>query len=302
MRVYALSIHDQDFLGIRTDNGSDALIDLTRALSFYEVAVCNYTAAPVRYMEELLWDDKFNENYLSEVMSAVEKYGLAGDFTLTGTYKTNPPVMPGKIIALGNNYHAHVKEMNHTVPEEPILFGKWPSGVIGHEDAIVKPAGIGRVDYEAELAVVIGSAAKNVTKENAMSYVCGYTCMNDVSARDVQQADIAKALPWMPSKNYDTFAPIGPCILLAGSVPEPVSIQVQSTLNGESRQNGNTADFIFDIPTIIEYITNIFTLEPGDVITTGTPVGVGPLEPGDVIDITCGGIGTLSNPVVSSET
>ncbi len=302
MRVYSLSIHEQDFLGIHTDDGDGALIDLTRALSFYEVAVCNYTSAPVRYVEELLWDDKFNEGFLGDVMSAVSKYGLIEDFTLTGTYTKNPPVMPGKIIALGNNYYEHVKEMNHTVPGEPILFGKWPSCVIGHEDAIVKPAGIGRMDYEAELAVIIGSAAKNVAKENAMSHVCGYTCMNDVSARDVQQTDIAKALPWMPSKNYDTFAPMGPCILLSESVPEPVSIQIQSSLNGESKQNGNTADFIFDIPTIIEYITNIMTLETGDVITTGTPVGVGPLEPGNVIDITCGGIGTLSNSVVSSET
>ncbi|MFC1542140.1 fumarylacetoacetate hydrolase family protein, partial [Candidatus Latescibacterota bacterium] len=203
--------------------------------------------------------------------------------------------------ALGNNYHEHVKEMNHKMPEEPILFGKWPSTVIGHEDSIVKPSGIGRVDYEAELAVLIGSTAKNVKAADAMKHVLGYSCMNDVSARDVQTKDISRSLPWMPSKNYDTFSPLGPCILLSESVSEPVSINVQSTLNGELRQNGNTRDFIFDIPTIIEYITNIMTLEPGDVITTGTPVGVGPIEPGDTIEISCEGIGLLSNPVVSPE-
>ncbi|MFC1551083.1 fumarylacetoacetate hydrolase family protein [Candidatus Latescibacterota bacterium] len=307
MRVYSLSVNDEDFLGFaekaeKAENSdNDKIIDLTRAISFYEITACNYVSAPVRYIEELLWEDKFNADFLGEVMSTVSKYGAADEFTIEDEYKTNAPVTPGKIIALGNNYHEHVKEMNHSVPEEPILFGKWPSCVIGHEDAIVKPAGIGRVDYEAELAILIGSTAKNVKKADAMSHISGYTCMNDVSARDVQIADIGKSLPWMTSKNYDTFAPMGPCILLAESVPEPVSVQVQSALNGESKQNGNTSDFIFDIPTIIEYITNIMTLEPGDVITTGTPVGVGPIEPGDVIEITCGGIGTLSNPVISSD-
>ncbi|MFC1538006.1 fumarylacetoacetate hydrolase family protein [Candidatus Latescibacterota bacterium] len=298
MRVYSLSVHDEDFLGFSDD---DKIIDLTRAISFYEITECNYVSAPIRYIEELLWEDKFNADFLGEVMSTILKYGAKDDFTINEKYKTNVPLTPGKIIALGNNYHAHVKEMNHKVPEEPILFGKWPSTVIGHEDSIVKPSGIGRVDYEAELAVLIGSTAKNVKAADAMKHVCGYSCMNDVSARDVQTKDISRSLPWMPSKNYDTFSPLGPCILLSESVSEPFSINVQSTLNGELRQNGNTRDFIFDIPTIIEYISNIMTLEPGDVITTGTPVGVGPIEPGDTIEISCEGIGTLSNTVVSPE-
>ncbi|MFC1650913.1 fumarylacetoacetate hydrolase family protein [Candidatus Latescibacterota bacterium] len=298
MRVYSLSVNDEDFLGFSDD---EKIIDLTRAISFYEITACNYVSAPVRYIEELLWEEKFNAAFLGEVMSTVSKYGVKDEFTIKEDYKTNAPVTPGKIIALGNNYHEHVKEMNHPVPEEPILFGKWPSTVIGHGDSIVKPAGIGRMDYEAELAVLIGSAVKDVKAADAMKHVCGYSCLNDVSARDVQIKDLSKSLPWMPSKNYDTFAPLGPCILLSESVEEPVSISVQSTLNGELKQNGNTSDFIFDIPTMIEYISKTMTLEPGDVITTGTPVGVGPIEPGDIIEITCGGIGTLSNTVVSSD-
>jgi 2-keto-4-pentenoate hydratase/2-oxohepta-3-ene-1,7-dioic acid hydratase in catechol pathway len=134
-----------------------------------------------------------------------------------------------------------------------------------------------------------------------MKYIAGYTCLNDVTARDIQKKDLAEHLPWMPSKNFDTFTPMGPCILLAGSVKEPVELDVQSRVNGELRQNGNTRDFIFDIPTVFEYISRIMTLEPGDVVTTGTPEGVGALEPGDVVEITCQDIGTLTNPVKTSE-
>ena len=210
------------------------------------------------------------------------------------------PIYPGKIIALGNNYREHVKELNHTIPDKPVLFGKWPSTVIGHNEPIVKPPHIGRMDYEAELALVIGHRAKNVPAGKAMEYVAGYTCMNDVTARDIQSNDISRKLPWMQSKNFDTFAPMGPCVLIAEAVKEPVAIDVQSRVNGKQKQNGNTMDFIFDIPTIIEYISGIMALEPGDVITTGTPVGVGALEPGDIVEITCSGIGTLSNPVVAS--
>ncbi|MBT4483343.1 MAG: fumarylacetoacetate hydrolase family protein [Candidatus Latescibacteria bacterium] len=216
-------------------------------------------------------------------------------------YTINAPLYPGKIIALGNNYHEHIKEMNQAVPEEPILFGKWPSTVIGPDESIVKPSWIGRMDYEAELAFVVGHTAKNVDAASAMEYIAGYTCLNDVSARDIQGKDLSRKLPWMQSKNFDTFSPIGPCILLSGEVKTPVEIDVQAKVNGELKQNGNTRDYIFDIPTIIEYITKIMTLDPGDIVTTGTPVGVGPLENGDVVEITCSGVGTLSNPVVVSE-
>ena len=153
------------------------------------------------------------------------------------------------------------------------------------------------MSYEAELAFIIGRQAKNVLSPEAMNYIAGYTCLNDVTARDMQRNDLPQGLPWMPSKNFDTFTPMGPCVLLAGMVKSPVEIGVQCRINGELRQDGNTRDFIFDIPTIIEYISKIMTLEPGDVITTGTPEGVGALENGDVVEITCENIGTLSNPV-----
>jgi 2-keto-4-pentenoate hydratase/2-oxohepta-3-ene-1,7-dioic acid hydratase in catechol pathway len=298
MRVYSLSRHDEDFLGFDDDGD---IIDLTKAIAFYEVTKNKYFPDSYIYIEELIWDNRFSVDFLGEVMSVIAKYGVKDHFKLKGQYTINAPVNPGKIIALGNNYHEHIKELNGTVPDNPVLFGKWPSTVIGHQDSIVKPSWIGRMDYEAELALIIGRTAKNVKASQAMKYVAGYTCLNDVTARDIQKNDLSRSLPWMQSKNFDTFTPIGPCVLLSGMVKEPVSIGVQSTVNGELRQNGNTSDFIFDIPTIIEYISKIMTLDAGDIITTGTPVGVGPLNPGDTVEITCEDIGTLSNTVISSK-
>ena len=298
MRVYSLTRSHMDFLGLEDDG---VIIDLTKAIAMYELFCGNYLEEPPVDIEEMIWNNNLNENDISRVMEYVSKYGLKNDLIVDRGYRINPPVYPGKIIALGNNYHDHIQEMNQEIPDEPVLFGKWPSTVIGHGESIVKPSWIGRMDYEAELAFVIGCEAKNVKASSAMKYVAGYTCLNDVTARDVQKKDISRKLPWMPSKNFDTFSPMGPCVLLAGTVKEPIEIDVQSKVNGVLKQNGNTRDFIFDIPAIIEYITKIMTLEPCDVVTTGTPVGVGPLEPGDSVEITCSGIGTLLNPVVASE-
>ncbi len=294
MRVYSLSRDDEDFLGFE-DGGE--LLDLTRAIAMYETSRDAFFGEVYRDMEELIWDNLFTLNYLGEVMEFVGKHGLAGDLAVGGECETNAPLYPGKIIALGRNYHNHIKELDHDVPDSPVLFGKWPSAVIGHNSPIVKPDWIGNMSYEAELAFVIGETAKNVPAAEAMRYIAGYTCLNDVTARDLQKEDLAKSLPWMPTKNFDTFAPMGPCVLLAGAVREPVEIGVQSRVNGVLKQDGNTRDQIFSIPTVIEYITRIMTLEPGDVVSTGTPEGVGYIEPGDVVEVTCTGIGTLSNPV-----
>ena len=295
MRVYSLSKDDEDFLGFENDG---ILLDLTRATAYYEISQENYFGDSVRDVEELIWDNIFTEKYLGAVMNFIDAHGLKPDLTITGEYEINPPVKPGKIIALGRNYHDHIREMGHNIPDEPVLFGKWPSTIIGHSEPIVKPSWIGSLSYEAELAFIIGQTAKNVPASEAMEYVAGYTCLNDVTARDIQKKDIARSLPWMPSKNFDTFSPMGPCILLASASKEPLEFGVQSRVNGQLKQDGNTRDLIFGIPIIIEYITKIMTLEPGDVVSTGTPEGVGSLAPGDTIEITCTGIGTLSNPVV----
>ena len=294
MKVYSLSQNNGDFLGI----GIDGVIhNLTKAISFYELSQSNCYQEPVEYIDELIFDELFTMEYLGDVMEYVSGRGLTGDLSVNGDYSVNPPVYPGKIIALGNNYRKHIEEMNQKLPEKPVLFGKWPSTVIGHGDAIIKPSWIGNMSYEAELALIIGKQAKNVSAADAMNYIAAYTCLNDITARDMQREDLPKSLPWMPSKNFDTFTPMGPCVLLAGKVKPPVELGVQCRINGELRQDGNTRDFIFDIPTVIEYISKIMALEPGDVITTGTPEGVGTIDNGDLAEITCENIGTLSNPV-----
>ena len=298
MRVYSLSDGLSDFLGFEDDGN---MIDLSRAVALYEMTRSGSYDDPPVDIEEMIWEDKFTVEYIGEVMECVEKCGLKVDLAVDDNCKVNAPVYPGKIIALGNNYRAHIEELGQAFPEEPVLFGKWPSTLIGQGEPIIKPPWIGRMDYEAELAFVIGRRTSRVRAEDAMKYVAGYTCLNDVSARDIQSKDISRQLPWMSSKNFDTFCPLGPCVLLAAAVKEPVQVDVQSKVNGELRQNGNTRDFIFDIPTVIEYISKIMTLDPGDVVTTGTPSGVGPVEPDDLVEITCSGIGTLSNPVVAQE-
>ena len=294
MKVYSLSQNNGDFLGIEIDG---VLHNLTKAISFYELSQSNCYQEPVEYIDELIFDERFTLDYLGDVMEYVSGRGLTGDLSVNGDYSVNAPVYPGKIIALGNNYRKHIEEMNQKLPEKPVLFGKWPSTVIGHGDAIIKPPWIGNMSYEAELALIIGRQAKNVSAADAMNYIAGYTCLNDITARDMQREDLPKSLPWMPSKNFDTFTPMGPCVLLAGNVKLPVELGVQCRINGELRQDGNTRDFIFDIQTVIEYISRIMTLEPGDVITTGTPEGVGTIDNGDLAEITCENIGTLSNPV-----
>jgi len=298
MRVYSLSGNDMDFLGCEHDG---IMIDLTRAISLYELAQNGLCGEPVQNIETIIMDGCFTVEYLGEIMEFIDRHSLTGTLSVGGEYEVNPPLYPGKIIALGNNYHKHIREMNNKVPAQPVIFGKWSSTVIGQGVAIEKPSWIGMMSFEAELAFIIGNEARNVPAAEAMKYVAGYTCLNDVTARDLQRRDRAEQNPWMQSKNFDTFTPLGPCVLLAGAVKEPVEIGVRSRLNGVERQNGNTRDFIFDIPTVIEYITKIMTLEPGDIVTTGTPEGVGALEPGDVIEVECEGIGTLSNPVTEAE-
>lgn len=298
MRVYSLTCGENEFLGLQDSGG---IIDLTRALAMYDLAG-EQEAGLVIDMEELIQDGRFNRRFLGEVLEFIDRHGLADDLAVgEDGLRIGAPLYPGKIIALGHNYLAHIHELGNEVPTRPTIFGKWPSVTIGHGDAIIKPPSVERMDYEAELAFVVGRSARHVPVAEAMQYVAGYTCMNDVTARDLQAIDRGKRDPWMQSKNFDTFAPLGPCVLVAEEGPAPV-FEVNSMVNGDVRQNGTTSDFLFDIPQIIEYITSIMTLEPGDVVSTGTPKGVGPLEPGDTVEVACTGIGSLVNPVIALQT
>lgn len=200
------------------------------------------------------------------------------------------PVQPSKIVAVGVNYSDHAKEFGKAPPPEPLIFLKPSSAVIGPEDPIRLPRASRQVDFEGEIAVVIGRRAKNVSRAAAEKYILGYTLMNDVTARDLQRSDGQ----WTRAKGFDTFAPLGPWIV--SGLPHR-RLAIESFVNGRRRQSSSTSKLIFDIPTLVSFISRVMTLDPGDVISTGTPSGVGPLRPGDRVEIRCPSIGSLLNPV-----
>ena len=211
------------------------------------------------------------------------------------------PIRPGKIVAIGLNYADHAAETGAKPPNAPLIFAKFPSAVIGDGEAINWRESITKkVDWEAELAVVIGKRAKDVSEDNAMDYVFGYACANDVSARDLQKEIDSQ---WTRGKSLDTFCPLGPYIATRDEVPDPHGLAVRSTVNGDVMQDGNTKDLIFNIPALIAYCSRNFTLEAGDILLTGTPAGVGAgrkppvyLKDGDVVKVSVEGLGELTNP------
>ena len=204
--------------------------------------------------------------------------------------KILPPVQPSKVICVGLNYRDHAEELNMDLPEEPILFLKPPTTVISHEDNIIYPPQSNQVDYEAELAVVIGREARCVDIDDSQDYIAGYTILNDVTARDLQQKDGQ----WTRAKSFDTFCPLGPWM---ETEMDPSNQNISLKLNDAVKQNSNTKKMIFPVEELVEYISHIMTLNPGDVIATGTPPGVGPMNVGDVVEVTVEGIGSLRNEV-----
>ena len=210
-----------------------------------------------------------------------------------------PPLIPGKILAIGRNYAEHARELDNEVPSEPLVFAVMPSAVIGDGDLIEWEAELSaQVDWEGELAVVIGKIARRVAAEDALEYVFGYTIANDVSARDLQTRD----QQWVRAKGMDTFCPIGPVVVTTDEIPDPQNLRIVTTVDGVVKQDGSTADMIFGVAELIAYLSRAFTLEPGDMILTGTPAGVGKaqdppqyLGDGSVVSVEIEGIGKLTN-------
>lgn len=203
-----------------------------------------------------------------------------------------PPVVPSKIIFVGRNYREHASELGNELPSEPLLFFKPPSSIIGPGEAIIHPKQSERVDYEGELGIIIGKRCSKLTEDaEVREYIRGYTIVNDVTARDLQKKDSQ----WARAKGFDTFCPVGPVV--SDEIDPFTGVDLTTLLNGEEKQRGNTSDFIFDIAVMLRYISQIFTLEPGDLISTGTPAGVSPMKPGDVVEVTITGLGTLRNTV-----
>jgi 2-keto-4-pentenoate hydratase/2-oxohepta-3-ene-1,7-dioic acid hydratase in catechol pathway len=204
------------------------------------------------------------------------------------------PVRPSIVVAIGLNYKDHAAEMNKKVPEEPLVFLKPATSVIGPDQPIRLPLWAGRIEHEAEMAVVMGRTASREPAAEAMNYVLGVTCLNDVTARDLQVKDVQ----YSRAKGFDTFAPLGPCIAVG---LDPSNLAIEGWVNGERRHRSNTDQLIFPVPFLVEHLTRFMTLHPGDVITTGTPSGVGPLTPGDRVMVKIDGVGTLSNPCIAAQ-
>ncbi|MFX1346291.1 MAG: fumarylacetoacetate hydrolase family protein [Promethearchaeota archaeon] len=216
----------------------------------------------------------------------------------------NFEINPSKILALGTNYLDHIEETGLEVPKEPLLFPKTLNCLITHNQPIIYPKYLynnrkyNRVDYEVELAFIVKDRCKNVSSDDAYDHILGYSVFNDVTARKMQTRDIVSQKPWFRSKSFDTFGPIGPVIKTVDEIKDPHNLDIELKVNGEVKQSSNTKHLLFKIPETFEYITQLFTMEPGDIIATGTPSGIGPVVPGDLIEATIEKIGTLTNKVI----
>jgi 2-keto-4-pentenoate hydratase/2-oxohepta-3-ene-1,7-dioic acid hydratase in catechol pathway len=242
----------------------------------------------------------FLADFLNQARSLPEPDGKvavhAEDATLL------PPLPnPGKFICIGLNYQDHCDEQNKPRPDHPILFGKYNNAIVGARDNVIKSPATQKLDFEGELGVVIGSGGKGIKRERALDHVFGYTVINDISARDLQKADVQ----FLRAKSQDTFAPMGPCIVTSHEIPDPQALSVRTTLNGTVMQDSTTANMIFPVVELIEFISEGITLEPGDIISTGTPAGVGVhrnppvlMNPGDVVEVEIGTIGKLRNQII----
>jgi 2-keto-4-pentenoate hydratase/2-oxohepta-3-ene-1,7-dioic acid hydratase in catechol pathway len=253
------------------------------------------------------WFQQSHEKYTALIsdsqlfIEAIEKGWLT---KRSDAYWLAPAPRPGKLICIGLNYRDHAAESNMPIPERPVIFSKFATAVIAPGEPVVLPSTSTQVDYEAELAVVIGRRAKQVSASRALDYVLGYTCFNDISARDFQFADGQ----WQRGKSCDTFAPMGPTIVTTDVVPDPHKLSIKLELNGQTMQDSNTDQLIFGVPELIEFLSQNITLEPGDVIATGTPAGVGfarkpPLflKAGDLMEVSIENVGWLNNPVVAAK-
>jgi 2-keto-4-pentenoate hydratase/2-oxohepta-3-ene-1,7-dioic acid hydratase in catechol pathway len=282
-------------IGIVTDNG---LIDFSRAYAAYQAVIGDF---PQEYLSivEMIEDGTFDRDLFDAVLEFIRESRLEVQVTVDEGYRLLAPIpRPPAIYAIGLNYPAHAIEHSGELPREPIFFAKAPTSVVGPEEPIVYKKSLTRVDPEAELAVVIGQYGSDIDEDEAADYIAGYTIINDVTARDMQTQDMAESKPWFRSKGIDTFCPMGPYIYIPDDKNEPVELDIELRVNGEVRQKDNTGNLTFTVPQLISYISQFMTLYPGDVIATGTPEGMKPVVPGDVVEIEIEKIGVLRNPVV----
>lgn len=281
MRFFAFDNNGDTHLGVERQGVQH---DITRG------AVRDFSK---RLISEFLWADE-----LDALISSIEDQTLLLEEMPSGITWLPPIPRPGKILAMVQNYHKHAAEFGNEAPPAPVWFGKIASSLTGHETPIRIPAWVdGRVDHEVELAVVMGHLAKEVLEDGALGLVAGYTIVNDMSARRIQKDDRENKHPWLRCKNFDTFTPMGPYFVPARYVPDPQTLKISCRVNGETRQNATTGDMVHSVSRVITEMSRWMTLEPADVIATGTPEGVYNLRDGDVVECEIEGLGTLRNTV-----
>ena len=273
-------------IGVLVGDGS--IVDLNRANPMIPTDMLGFLAGGA-----------YNRNLAEQAVSSPQASSVLARSAVT---LQAPIPRPGKILCIGLNYRDHAAESNQPIPQYPVVFAKYNNTIIGPDAAIVLPTFTEKVDYEAEFAFVIGRTARNVRAEDSLDYVVGYLPFNDVSARDYQM----RTSQWTVGKTFDTFGPLGPALVTADEIPDPHDLDIQLTINGEVMQSSNTNNLIFSVSQLIAELTSFMTLEAGDIISTGTPGGVGAarnpqrwLRAGDVVAVTIEGLGTLENPVVA---
>lgn len=285
------------FIGLELDG---KWINYSKASSAFYLLMHGISLMHRPTIESLLERGQFDVEEFRAVAAFVKKHRLQPAVAMPREYLLRAPVMrPRKIIALGLNYALHVKEGSLDKPREPVIFMKAGSSVIDPEEPIRIPRGLGRMDHEVELALVVGRTATGVKRRHAYEYIAGYTILNDVTARALQTQDINNRYPWFRTKSFDTFTPLGPWLITTDAIRPPVRLDVECRVNGRIRQRSNTRRLLFDIPTIIEYVSKHITLEPGDIISTGTPEGIGRIDHGDTVVCRIQHIGELRNPVLN---
>ena len=295
MKLYQLSLSEQFVIGVEIDRG---LINFTEAFQAYNFIKKKRMMVKFGSIQDLISLPYFSDDLILRVFDYLETHNFWDQFVIKDEYVILAPILnPGKILCVGLNYLAHAAEGGQNIPDEPMYFCKVGSIVIGQNDVVRIPASVTRVDFELELAVVIGKTAYQVEQENFENYIAGYTILNDITARDMQRGFKTAGQPWFLSKNMDTFAPMGPCLITPKEIPYPFSLDLELKVNGEVKQKSNTSNMIFKIPQLISFISKYLTLRPGDVISTGTTEGIGTLTHGDLIEASIEKIGSLNNTV-----
>jgi acylpyruvate hydrolase len=264
--------------------------------------VVDFTAASPQLPTDMLAFLAAGDSALAQARAALASSDPANDLPLSAVKLLAPLLRPGKIICIGLNYRDHAAESNMAIPEYPTVFAKYANTIVGPGEPIQIPRLTDQVDYEAELAFVIGRTARHVPEARALDYIAGYVPFNDVSARDYQM----RTSQWTMGKTFDTFGPLGPALVTADEVPDPGALDISLTLDGEVLQQSNTRHLIFSIPFLLSYLSGVMTLDPGDIVSTGTPAGVGfarkparYMQPGETVIVEIAGLGKLANPVVA---